>query len=230
MNETVATPAKVDKLRVMLCHEVPLVRSGLRAIVNAESDMVVVGEAWNAEEALPLLDQLKPEVIVSDLIIDGGGGLDTIRRMKNEAPWVRLLIVAHQAGGEFFPLAMRAGADGYLTRDAEPLEIINAIRCLSKGQNYVNASIVTLLVNTYVCRNRRGELADPYDVLSEREREILCLAATGHTNNEIAEILHLSKQTVHNVRARLMEKLGFHDRLELLRYALRRGIVSAESM
>src|SRR3990172_2986709 len=107
MNETVATPAKV-----------------------------VVGEASNATEALPLLDQLRPEVIVSDLCIDGGGGLDTIRRMKNEAPWVRLLIVAHQAGGEFFPLAMRAGADGYLTRDAEPLEIINPIRCLSKGQNY----------------------------------------------------------------------------------------------
>jgi two-component system response regulator NreC len=229
MNESLETPTKVESLRVMLCHEVPLVRSGLRAIVNAESDMAVVGEAWNAEEAVPLLDQLRPEVMVSDLSLDSGG-LDTIRRIKNEAPWVRLLIVAHQAGGEFFPLAMRAGADGFLTRDAEPLEIVNAIRCLSKGQNYVNASIVTLLVNTYVCRNRRGELTDPYDVLSEREREVLCLAATGHTNVEIAEILHLSKQTVHNVRARLMEKLGFHDRLELLRYALRRGIVSAESM
>jgi len=229
MNELAATPTRVETLRVMLCHDVPLVRSGLRAIVNAESDMAVVGEAGNAEEAVPLLDQLRPEVIVSDLCLDNGG-LDTIRRIKNEAPWVRLLIVAHQAGGEFFPLAMRAGADGFLTRDADPLEIINAIRCLSKGQNYVNASIVTLLVSTYVCRNRRGELADPYDILSEREREVLCLAATGHTNGEIAEILHLSKQTVHNVRARLMEKLGFHDRLELLRYALRRGIVSAETM
>ena len=230
MNDIATAPEQNEKLRVMLCHEVPLVRSGLRAVISAESDMTVVGEAWNATEALPLLDQLMPEVIVSDLCIDGGGGLDTIRRLKMEAPGVRLLIVAHQAGGEFFPLAMRAGADGYLTRDAEPAEIVNAIRCLSRGQNYVNASIVTLLVNTYVCRNRRGELADPYDVLSEREREVLCLAATGHTNHEIAEILHLSKQTVHNVRARLMEKLGFHDRLELLRYALRRGIVSAETM
>src|SRR3990170_2612655 len=141
MNEAVAAPARLDKLRVMLCHEVPLVRSGLRAIVTAENDMTVVGEAWNAEEALPLLDQLRPEVIVTDLCIDGGSGLDTIRRIKNEAPWIRLLILAHQAGGEFFPLAMRAGADGYLTRDSEPLEIINALRCLSKGQNYVNASI-----------------------------------------------------------------------------------------
>src|SRR3972149_3944801 len=120
MNEPIAAPARVDKLRVMLCHEVPLVRSGLRAIVNAENDMTVVGEAGNAEEAVPLLDQMKPEVIVSDLTIDGGGGLDTIRRIKNEAPWIRLLILAHEAGGEFFPLAMRAGADGVLTRDAGP--------------------------------------------------------------------------------------------------------------
>ena len=95
MNEPVAAPARVDKLRVLLCHEVPLVRSGLRAIVNAENDMTVVGEAGNAEEAVPLLDQMKPEVIVSDLTIDGGGGLDTIRRIKNEAPWIRLLILAH---------------------------------------------------------------------------------------------------------------------------------------
>src|SRR3990172_7400594 len=141
MNKPAAAPAGVDKLRVILCHEVPLVRSGLRAIVNAESDMTVVGEAWKAEEAVPLLHQLRPSVIFSHLCIDGGGGLDTIRRIKNEAPWVRLLILAHEASGEFFPLAMRAGADGYLTRDAEPLELINAIRCLSKGQNYVNASI-----------------------------------------------------------------------------------------
>src|SRR3970040_2826524 len=135
MNESVAAPARVDKLRVILCHEVPLVRSGLRAIVNAENDMTVVGEAWNVEEAVPLLDQLKPDVIVSELSIDGGGGLDTIRRIKNEAPWIRLLILAHQAGGEFFPLAMRAGADGYLTRDSEPLEIINALRAPRQGEN-----------------------------------------------------------------------------------------------
>src|SRR3989304_2918798 len=113
-----AAPARVAKLRVILCHEVPRGRSGLRAIVNAESDMTVVGEAWKAEETVPLLDQLRPAVIVSDLCIDGGGGLDTIRRIKNEAPWVRLLILAHEASGEVFPPAMRARAAGYLTRAA----------------------------------------------------------------------------------------------------------------
>jgi two-component system response regulator NreC len=150
-----------------------------------------------------------------------------IRVVKNDSPSTRILVLAAQASGEFFTLAMRAGADGYLTREAQPMEIINAIRCVSAGQNYVNASIVTLLVSTLVCGTRRRALGDSYEDLSGREKEILCLAASGHTNNEIAEILRLSKRTVHNVRARLMEKLGLHDRMELLKYALRRGIVAA---
>ena len=217
-----------SRLRVVVCHEVPIMRRGLCCLLERESDMSVVAEARDVEEVLPLAEELRPEVIVTDLCVDGGSGLDAMRALKNAVPQVKVLVLAYHGGDELFPLAMRAGADGYLTRDAEPMEVVNAIRCVSKGNNYVNAAIVTLLVNTYVCRTRRGDLEDPYAVLSEREREILCLAATGHTNNDIAEILHLSKQTVHNVRARVMEKLGLHDRLELLRYAIRRGIVSAE--
>ena len=218
------------RLRVMLCHEAPVMRGGLRTIINAESDMGVVAEADSIDEALLKIDEVQPEVIVTDLSIDGGGSLDTMRAVKNGAPSVRILVLASHASGEFFILAMRAGADGYLTREAQPMEVVNAIRCLSKGQNYVNASIVTLLVSNYVCKTRRGELEDPYEVLSHREKEILCLAASGHTNNEIAEMLRLSARTIHNVRARLMEKLGFHDRLELLKYALRRGIIRAGDM
>lgn len=218
------------RLRVMLCHEAPVMRGGLRTIINAESDMSVVAEADSIDEALLKIDEVQPEVIVTDLSIDGGGALDTMRAVKNGAPSVRILVLTSHASGEFFILAMRAGADGYLTREAQPMEVVNAIRCVSKGQNYVNAAIVTLLVSTYVCKTRRGNLEDSYEVLSDREKEILCLAASGHTNNEIAEILRLSARTIHNVRARLMEKLGFHDRLELLKYALRRGIISAADM
>jgi DNA-binding NarL/FixJ family response regulator len=215
------------RLRVMLCHEVPVMRGGLRAIINAESDMQVVAEAAGIDDALVMIDEFSPQVIVTDLCLDSGGGLDMMRTVKSAVPGLRILVLASQGSGEFFLLAMRAGADGYLTREAEPVEVVNAIRCVSKGHNYVNASIVTLLVSNYVCKTRRGDLEDAYDVLSDREKEILCLAAAGHTNHEIAEILRLSKRTIHNVRARLMEKLGFHDRLELLKYALRRGIISA---
>ena len=218
------------RLRVMLCHDVPVMRGGLRSIINAERDMEVAEEADGIAQAAGMIDEARPDVIVTDLCMDSGSGLDALRTVKNEFPWLRILVLAAQGSGEFFALAMRAGADGYLMRDAEPAEVVNAIRCVSKGNNYVNASLVTLLVSTYVCKTRRGDLRDSYELLSDRERETLCLAAAGHTNREIAGTLHLSERTIHNVRARLMEKLGFHDRLELLKYALRRGIVTTGDM
>ncbi len=230
MNENGRSGEGGARLRVMLCHEVPVMRGGLRAIIDAESDMEVVAEADGLVDAIGLIDEIKPEVIVTDLCLDDGDGLEAIRTVKSETPSLRILVLAVRGSGEFFLLAMRAGADGYLTRDAEPVEVVNAIRCLSNGHNYVNASIVTMLVSKYVCKTRRGEMEDPYDVLTDREKETLCLAAAGNTNREIAEILRLSERTIHNVRARLMEKLGFHDRMELLKYALRRGIVSAGDM
>lgn len=217
------------RLRVMLCHEEPVMRGGLRAIIAGEGDMEVVAEADGLVEAICLIDEIRPEVIVTDLCMDNRDGLDAMRTVKNQAPWLRILVLAIQGSEEFFLLAMRSGADGYLTRDAEPLEVVNAIRCLSNGHNYVNASIMTVVLSNYVYKTRRGDM-EPYDVLTDREKETLCLAAAGRTNREIAEILHLSERTIHNVRARLMEKLGLHDRMELLKYALRRGIVSAGDM
>ncbi|MDO8615004.1 MAG: response regulator transcription factor [Dehalococcoidia bacterium] len=230
MSENARSGESGVRLRVMLCHDVPVMRGGLRSIINAERDMEVVAEADGITQAVDLIDEARPEVIVTDLCMDNGSGLDGMRSVKNVAPWLHILVLAGQGSGDLFPMAMRAGADGYLMRDAEPTEVVNAIRCVSKGHNYVNASIVTLLVSTYVCKTRRADLRDSYDLLSDRERETLCLAAAGHTNREIADILRLSERTIHNVRARLMEKLGFHDRLELLKYALRRGIISAGDM
>jgi two-component system response regulator NreC len=230
MSENGRSNANGAKLRVMLCHEVPVMRGGLRAIIDTEGDMAVVAEADGLVNAVSQFDDVRPDVIVTSLRMDNGDELGAIRTVKDEAPWLRILVLAVQGSAEFFLLAMRAGADGYLTRDAEPVEVVNAIRCLSNGHNYVNASIVTMLLSSYVCKTRRGDPADPYDVLTDREKETLYLVAAGHTNQKIAEILRLSERTIHNVRARLMEKLGFHDRLELLKYALRRGIVSVGDM
>ncbi len=190
--------------------------------------MAVVGESNNISDAQRLVDKLKPGVIVTHLRISDVAELDAMRTIKNGPPGAKILVLAYQTCKEYFSLAMRAGADGYLTREAQPEEVVNAIRSVSRGQNYVNPTIVTLMVGTYIRGTRTVALEDPYDGLSEREKEIMCLAVTGYTNKEIAEVLHLSKQTVHNHRARLMDKLGFHDRLELLKYAIRRGCISAE--
>ena len=153
-----------------------------------------------------------------------------MRTIKGRDPRVKILVQVDQESGDYFLLVMRAGADGYLTRGAAPREVVNAIRSVRNGQNYLDPSMVTRLVNTYVCKTRREGPEDRYDTLSEREREVLCLVASEHTTSEIAQVLRLSKQTVHNVRARLMEKLGLHDRVQLVKYAIRRGIVSAKDV
>jgi DNA-binding NarL/FixJ family response regulator len=236
MSENGTSPAQDAKVRVMLCHSVPVARIGLRCIIEGERDMEVVGEADDIESCLALIEELHPNVILTDLSGGRLDGLDAIRTIKNVAPEVKVVIRAYQRNGEYFLLAMRAGADGYFTRDAGPAEVANAIRTVNRGQNYLDLSTVTQLVTTFVAgngksgANGKGNLDSHYDGLTEREREILCLVATDHTNSEIADVLHLSKQTVHNIRARLMEKLGFHDRLQLVKYAIRRNIVGLEEV
>lgn len=223
-------PDSSRKVSVLLCHDFPVARAGLRTTIDAESDMQVVGEADDVESGMDLVDELQPDVIVANLYINGPGGLDTLRTIKDRDPQVKILVQVDQGSGDYFLLAMRAGADGYLTRGAAPLEVVNAIRSVRNGQHYLDPSLVTRLVNTYVCKTRDAGLEDRYDTLSEREREVLCLVASEHTNSEIAQVLRLSKQTVHNVRARLMEKLGLHNRVQLVKYAIRRGIVSTKDL
>jgi two-component system response regulator NreC len=230
MSENRALPIQEPRVRVMLCHGVPVARIGLRAIIEDARDMEVVGEADDIESALPAVGEMRPHVILTDLSSGRLDGLDAIRIVKNLVPEIKVLVRAYQRNGEYFLLAMRAGADGYFTRDAGPDEVTRAIRTVSGGRNYIEPSTVTQLVTTFVTGGGKGEMDQRYDGLTEREREILCLVATDHTNSDIADVLHLSKQTVHNIRARLMEKLGFHDRLQLVKYAIRRRIVGLEEV
>jgi two-component system response regulator NreC len=129
----------------------------------------------------------------------------------------------------FFFQALQAGGDGYVTKAAPEWELLSAIRSVYQGQCYLNASVTKLLVSDYLERAKRGDRRTPYDLLTDREREILHLVAAGHSNREIAEILGISEHTVHNHRAHLMEKLGVHNRLELLKYAMREGIITADA-
>jgi len=161
---------------------------------------------------------------------DGGAAFGAIEAIRTTAPGLRILALECRTGAEQFSLALRAGADGFLTREAEPADVVAALHCIRRGETYVAPALVTKMVNTYVLRNPEHSLEDAYDSLSDREHEVLLLAAVGHTNREIAKVFHLSEQTVHNYRATVMEKLGFHDRVQLLRFAVKRGIVSVADL
>lgn len=208
--------------------EFPMLNAGLRSAIDAEPDMEVVGVV-DDRDALPRdLEQSDADVVITESVPFSDCGrltFETIELIRSVKPAVKILAMEWGTNGEQFSLALKAGADGFLTRDAHPGDVVNAIRCISRGQNYVSPEIVTKMVNTYLLRQHQGSMEDPYESLSDREREVLMLAATGHTNREIAKIFHLSEQTVHNYRACLMEKLGFHDRVDLLKYAIRRGII-----
>ena len=217
------------KIGVLLADDHLMVRTGLRMIIDAQPDMKVVGEAKNGLEAIQLAEQVHPDVVVMDISMPSLGGLEATRRIKRQTDEPQVLMLTMHDNEQFFFQAIQAGASGYVTKTAPEWELLTAIRSVDQGNCYLNAGVTKLLVSDYLERIKRGERRQPDDLLTDREREILNLVAAGHSNREIAQLLNISEHTVHNHRARLMEKLGVHNRLELLKYALRQGIITPET-
>jgi two-component system response regulator NreC len=217
-----------DPIRILLVEDHSVVRTGLRLIIGNEEDMTVIGEAEDGLQAIQKAQELRPEVIVMDMTMPGLGGLEATRQIKRDLPDIHILFLTIHDNEEYFFQAVQAGAEGYVTKSSPAWEVLTAIRTVHQGDCYLNPTVTKMLVGDYLERVKRGGKRDPHEALSDREREILHLIAIGHSNREIGEVLNISEHTVHNHRARLMEKLGVHDRLELLKYAIRRGIISVD--
>ena len=232
--KTNGTGAAGGKITVALAiFEFPMLTAGYRSVIDAELDLHVVADIPDQASLDAMLGRTSPDVVIAEclpLSAPGSSAFSAIECCRTNHPDVRILGLETRGGAEQFSLALKAGADGFLTRESEPSDITNAIRSVCRGQTYVSPAIVTRMVNTYVLRNPDAPLEDAYAALTDREKEVLLLAAVGHTNREIAKVFHLSEQTVHNYRANIMEKLGFHDRVELLKFAIRRGIISVADL
>ena len=224
-----ALPA-VDRLGVLLAIvDFPMLSTALRSVIDATPDMHVVGEVDSRDTVVEQARVAQPEVIVLECESVGGfgcGTYDSIEAIREACPDAKIIALDCRCATEQFSVALKAGANGFLTREAQDGDIISAVRSVAAGHTYVSPAIVTRMVDTYVRRTPDATLDDPYESLTERERQILLLAAMGHTNREIAKSLQLSQQTVHYNRANVMEKLGLHDRVELLRYTVRRGLLN----
>jgi two-component system response regulator NreC len=222
------------RLGVLLAiFEFPMLNAGLRQVIDAVPDMEVIGEVESRETMLDEIAGTTADVVIAECLpFDRAGcsSFQSIESIRAARPAGKILALECRCSGEQFSLAIKAGADGYLTREAAASDVVAAVRCVARGQRYVSPAIVTKMVDTYVLKSPNGAFDDPYDTLSEREREVMLLATIGHTNREIARTLHLSEQTVHNYRANVMEKLGIHDRVELLKYAIRRGLVDVADL
>jgi two-component system response regulator NreC len=227
-------PGNGMKLGVLLAiFEFPMLNAGLREVIDAEPDMEVIGEVESPQTLGEEVARTAADVVIAECLpFDRSGctSFQSIESIRAAGPTVKILALECRSSSEQFSLAIRAGADGFLTREARATEVVAALRSVARGQTYLSPAIVTRMVNTYVLKAPQGTLEDRYEDLSEREHEVLLLAAIGHTNREIARTLHLSEGTIHSYRANVMEKLGFHDRVDLLKYAIRRGLIDVADL
>jgi two-component system response regulator NreC len=222
------------RVRVLLAIiDFPLLSAAFREVIDRERDMRVVGDASCRDTIVADVQAAGADVVVMECESFGGSGcptFDTIEAIRMACPAVKIIAVDCRCAAELFSVALKAGANGFLTREARDTDLVAAIRSVLAGHAYVSPTIVTRMVDTYVRRTPDAGIDDPYESLSEREREILILASMGHTNRDIARSLQLSEQTVHYHRANVMEKLGLHDRVELLRYTVRRGLLNPANL
>lgn len=218
------------KIRVLLVDDHAIVRAGLRMILASEADMALVGEAADGEAALRLTEETHPDVVVMDISMPGLGGLDGIRRIKDSVPDTQVVVLTMHEDERYFFQALEAGASGYVIKGAAPVELLSAIRAVRGGQAYFCPSLAKQMLNDYLRRADAGseKEKDTLTKLSDREKEVLKLIAEGKTGREIASQLFLSPNTVERHRANIMDKLGLHNRAELIKFAIRKGLVPLE--
>jgi NarL family two-component system response regulator LiaR len=216
----------MSKIRVLVVDDHPIVREGICALLAVVGDVEVVAEAANGSEAIDMVKELQPDVVLMDIAMPIMGGLEATRRICREFPRTKVLILTQYDDKEYVLPVIEAGAAGFVSKAAASSELILGIRSVYRGDSYLSPPVARLLVEGY--RFKAGSRAgkDPYDQLTDRERDVLKLMAEGHTNQAIADILVISRKTVEGHKANLMAKLDIHNRTELVKYALRKGIIT----
>ncbi|MGB7588655.1 MAG: response regulator transcription factor [Solirubrobacterales bacterium] len=212
-------------LQLLLADDHTLVREGLRAVLETNGEMKVVGEAASGLDAIEKFRELRPDVALLDIGMPGMDGLAACRRIRAEHPEARILILTVHGEEQFFFEALRAGAHGYVLKRSSGEDLRQAIRTIAQGRTWLSPELAGSLVEDFVSRARDGKDDQALDALSAREREVLKLVAEGHTNAEVAGLLSISPKTVQTHRAHAMEKLGLHERTGLVRYAIRTGMI-----
>jgi len=212
--------------RLLLVDDHAVVRSGLRMLLENEHDVEIVGEAGNAEEAIAAAMTLNPNVIIMDIGLPDLSGIDATREIKKRLPDVSIVALTIHEDEEYFFKMLEAGASGYVPKRAAPDELITAIRAAANGEVYLYPSLAKLLVRDFLNGGRPTDDQAPSDITS-REQEILTYLAEGANNEEIAKALVISPKTVSRHRENIMRKLNLHSRAELVRYAIRKGIIKA---
>jgi DNA-binding NarL/FixJ family response regulator len=214
------------RVRVLIADDHPLVRSGLRLLLEREGEFQVVAEAADGYEAIDLAALHKPDVILLDVGMPRLNGPDAALSISQKVPSARIVMVSMYSDEAYVLRALKAGARGYLLKASPENDVLAAVRAVAAGNAYFSPSITKLLVEEYVVEARRRGVEDSYDLLSVREKEILQLLASGKSNRDIADLLHISISTVETHRNNIFQKLHLHNLAELILYAVRKGLIS----
>lgn len=214
-------------IRILLADDHPVVRDGLRALLEREADMTIVAEAADGREAVRLAEEQSPDVVIMDLGMPIMNGIEATRRIVATSPRTAVVILSMHQDESYVLGSLNAGAKGYLLKDSMRKEVIEAIRAVSLGRSFLTRKVAAMLQEDYITQLRRRGLEDTYELLTDREREVLQLIAEGRTNKEVANVLNISLTTVETHRTHILQKLDLHSVPELILYAVRKGIVSA---
>jgi len=213
--------------RLLLVDDHAVVRSGLRMLLENESDMEIIGEAGSAAEALQAVERLQPDIVLLDIGLPDISGIEVARQVKQRSPATAIVALTIHEDEEYFFKMLEAGAVGYVPKRAAPEELIQAIHAAASGEVYLYPSLAKLLVKDFLTSEGGARSARALDGLTDREQEVLALLAEGEGNPEIADRLGISPKTVSRHRENIMRKLNLHSRSELVKYAIRKGIIQA---
>jgi len=216
----------MSKMRILLADDHGIVRKGLRFLLERQPDMEVVGEAQDGREAVRLAEELGPTVVIMDIAMPLLNGIDATAQIIKHNPKTGVIILSMHADETYLVRVLTAGAKGYLLKDVAELDLIRAVQAVGQGKSFFSPQISDTLLEDYMRQLKQRGLQDSYDLLTDREKEILQLLAEGKSNKEVASLLDLSVYTVETHRANLMQRLGLHSTAEIVLYAVRKKIIS----
>jgi two-component system response regulator NreC len=214
----------MSKIRVLIADDHSIVRAGVRSLLEDQADIEVIGEASSGWEAIEQATQLQPDVVLMDIAMGDLSGLEATQEIRERAPEVNVLALTMHDREEYFFAMLKAGALGYVLKESEPDELLAAIRAVHSGEAFLSPSVTRAVLEDYLAQ-RTDQAQSRYDRLTLREKEVLRLTAEGKTAREMAEILHLSMKTIEKHRASVMRKLELHNLSELIKYAIRKGLI-----
>ena len=215
--------------RIVLVDDHQMVRQGLRALLQDEADFLIVGEGATGLEAIQLVERLRPDVLVVDLMMPEINGLEVTRQIRQRHPDTRIVILSMHADESYVLEALQNGAFAYVLKDSSADDLVQAIRSALVGRRYLSSPLSEDAIEIYIQKANASRLDDPYETLTNREREVFLLVVEGYSSPEIAEQLSISRRTVESHRANLMRKLNLNNQVDLVRLALKRGILPLEA-